>query len=151
MLLVRALNVFWRLVLGPLHLPSVLQLLLQKVLWLMRRLKIDMHIRPLHIRQTLQFHLQLLRHIVTYSQTLLGIHHHIHLHHEPWTRVPCTYGVDLPYLFGMRHRDIRDELLRLGVGCDADQKLEFAVSGVQPQAGDENGEDDGAHGVDPPY
>lgn len=51
----------------------------------------------------------------------------------------------------MRHADVGDPLLHRGVGGDADEQLELAVGGVQPEAGDDEGEDDGAHGVDPPF
>ena len=52
---------------------------------------------------------------------------------------------------GMRHADVGDPLLHLRVGGDADQELELAVGGVQPEGGDGDGEDDGAHWIDPPF
>ena len=46
--------------------------------------------------------------------------------------------------------DVGDELEDIAVGRDADQELELIVGGVQPEAGDEDGKNDGTHGIDPP-
>jgi hypothetical protein len=36
------------------------------------------------------------------------------------------------------------------LGRHADEELKFGVSGAQPEEADEDGEDDGAGGIDPP-
>ena len=51
----------------------------------------------------------------------------------------------------MCHGDVRNPLLHLRVGRDADEELEFGGGGVQPEDGDEAGEEDGADGVDVPF
>ena len=50
----------------------------------------------------------------------------------------------------MSNADVSDPLLNLRVGCHADEELEFAVCGAQPQVRNEAGEHDSAHRVDPP-
>ena len=60
-------------------------------------------------------------------------------------------GIDLANQRRVRHGDIRDPLLHLRVGRHADQELEFAVGGMEPESGDEEREDDGAEGIDPPF
>ena len=42
-------------------------------------------------------------------------------------------------------------MLHLRIGSDADEELEFARGGAQPESGDETGEEDGAGGVDVPF
>jgi hypothetical protein len=37
-----------------------------------------------------------------------------------------------------------------GVGGDTDEELEFLVCRAEPEEGDEDGKDDGTHGIDPP-
>ena len=50
----------------------------------------------------------------------------------------------------MRHGDVGDPLLHLRVGRDPYEELKLAVGGGEPEVGDQDGEHDGAHGVDPP-
>lgn len=116
----------------------------------MRRLIIHMDIRPLHIRQTLQLRLQLLSHIMCLFQTKLPIHHNVDFDNETRARMPCAHGVELGYARVVRHGDVGDVLKEGCVGGDADEELEFLVGGAEPEDGDEDGEDDGAQGVDPP-
>lgn len=116
----------------------------------MARLEIDMHIRPLNIRQTLQLHLQILRHIMCRAQRLVGIHDHIHLDDDARAGMVRAHGVEGEDLRRVRHGDVGDPLLQLRVCRHADEELELLIRGAQPEGGDEDGEDDGAHGVDPP-
>lgn len=51
---------------------------------------------------------------------------------------------------GGARTDIGDPLLQLRIRRHANQEHELSVRGPQPEGGDEAGEDDGAHGVDPP-
>ena len=50
----------------------------------------------------------------------------------------------------MNHTDISDKLLHLSVGSNADEQLELAISGVQPQSTDQHGQNDSTHRIDPP-
>lgn len=50
----------------------------------------------------------------------------------------------------MRHGDVRNVLEEARVCGNADEELELGVSGARPEEGDDGGEDDGAHWVDPP-
>ena len=127
-----------------------LQFLLQKMLRLMRRLVIHMHIRPIHIRQTLQLHLQFLRHIMRRPQRLVLIHHNINLDDQPGPRMPTPYRVKRFDVLTVRHTDVRDELKHFGAGGLADQELELGVCGMEPETGYEDGKEDGTHGIDPP-
>lgn len=121
------------------------------MLRLMTRLEIDVHVRPLHIRQALQLHLQRLGHIVRRPQRLPGVHDHVHLDDDPRPAVVRAHGVELAdHVRGVRHADVGDPLLQRGVGRDADEELELGVGGAEPDGGDEDREEDGAHGVNPP-
>ena len=51
----------------------------------------------------------------------------------------------------MRHGDVGDPLLHLRVGRDPYEELKLAVGGGEPEVGDQDGEHDGAHGVNPPF
>lgn len=127
-----------------------LQFLLQEMLRLVARLEINMHIRPLHIRQALELHLQILGHVVSRAQRLGGVHDHVHLDDDARAGVVRAHGVEGEDLRRVRHGDVRDPLLQLRVRRHADEQLELLVRRAQPEGGDEDGEDDGAHGVDPP-
>ena len=48
-----------------------------------------------------------------------------------------SHGIDSDDVRGMRHGDVGDPLLHLGVGGDTDEELEFAVGGGEPEVGDE--------------
>lgn len=65
--------------------------------------------------------------------------------------MPGTHGVDLPNFLRVCHGDVRDELLCLSVGGDADKQLELRVCCVQPQTGDQDGKDNRASRIDPPH
>ena len=41
-------------------------------------------------------------------------------------------------------------MLHFSIGRDTDQQLELVVRGVQPEYADQDGKDDGAHGINPP-
>ena len=51
----------------------------------------------------------------------------------------------------MRHADIRDPLLHLRVRRHANQELELGVRSMEPEYRDGEGEDDGAHRINPPF
>lgn len=51
-----------------------LELLLQKVLRLVSRLVVNVHVSTLHIWKRLEFDLQLLRHVVGRTKRLIGLH-----------------------------------------------------------------------------
>ncbi len=110
--------------------------LLPKMLRLMTRLKINMHIRPLHMRQTLQLNLQRLRHIMRLPQRASLIHNNIHLNNNPRSTMIRPDSINSDDIRRMRHGDVRDPLLHLRVGGDADEELEFAVGGGEPEVGD---------------
>ncbi len=120
------------------------------MLRLMARLEINMHIRPFHIRQALELHLQILGHIVGGAQRLGGVHDDVDLDDDAGAGMVGAHGVEGEDLGRVRHGDVRDPLLQLRVGRDADEQLELRVRGAQPEGGDEDREHDGAHGVDPP-
>lgn len=50
----------------------------------------------------------------------------------------------------MRHGNVRDMLQEAGIRRDADEKLELRIGCSEPEEGDQDRKDDGAHGVDPP-
>ena len=120
------------------------------MLWLMRRFVVDMDIRPLYIWQRLKLHLQLLRNIMRGTQRFTRLHHNINLNQQSRPRRISPDGINRCDHRRMRHRDIRDQLLHLGIRSYPDEQLELVVCCVQPQASDETGQDDSAHWVDPP-
>lgn len=107
----------------------------------MRRLIINMNIRPLDIRQGLQLELQLLCNIMRRAQRLIRIHDDIDLDHQPGPTVPGADGVDGDDAGRVRDADVGEELLGGGVGGEADEEVEFAVRGPEPEGGDEEGEE----------
>ncbi|OSS48738.1 hypothetical protein B5807_06873 [Epicoccum nigrum] len=116
----------------------------------MIRLVIDVHIGALHIRQALELDLQLLRDVVGGAQAGVGVHDDVDLDDEAGARVVGAHRVDLADGGGVGHGDVGDVLQHGRVGGDADQQLELGVGGAAPQEDDEDGEQHGAHGVDPP-
>ena len=64
--------------------------------------------------------------------------------------MPRPHGVDGDDVWRVGHADVGDQLLGLGVGGHADEELEFLVGGAEPEDDDEQGQNDGAHGIDPP-
>ena len=50
----------------------------------------------------------------------------------------------------MRHGDVGHVLQEAGIRRYADEELEFRVRRPGPKEGDQNGQENGAHGVDPP-
>lgn len=80
------------------------QLLLQKMLRLMCRLIINMHVGPFHIRQGLKFHLQLLGNVVGGLQGVIAVHDDVDLDYETGTGGVGADGVDGCYEWGMGHR-----------------------------------------------
>ena len=46
--------------------------------------------------------------------------------------------------------DIGDELLHFDVGSDANEELEFGIGSPEPEDDDQDREDQGTHGIDPP-
>jgi hypothetical protein len=69
----------------------------------MIRLIINMDIRSLHIRQTLQLDLQLLSDVVRRLETALWIHDDVNFNNEAGTGVVGTHGVDLTDSGGVCH------------------------------------------------
>ena len=64
---------------------------------------INMHIRPLHIGQTLKLNLQLLGHIMSSAQSGLWIHDDVDFDDEAGTAVVGADGVDLEDVGGVCH------------------------------------------------
>ena len=64
--------------------------------------------------------------------------------------MPCSHGVEGFDERRVRHGDIGDVLQEAGIGRDTNQELELGVRGPEPQERDQNGQDDGAHWIDPP-
>jgi len=120
------------------------------MLRLVRNLIIIMHVRPLNLGQTLQFHLQALRHVVRHLQRDIRIKHNIDLDRQPGPTVPGAHRVDLLDQRVVMHSDIRQMLQCFRVCTLADQHVEFGCCGAQPKAGYQDAEDYGAHRVDPP-
>jgi len=120
------------------------------MLGLMRHLVVVVHVRPLHLGQTLQFHLQTLGHVMRDLQRDVRIKHDVDLDRQPGPAVPRAHGVDLLDQRVVVHGDVGQVLQGLGVCALADQHVELAGRGAQPEEGDEHAEDDGAHGVEPP-
>lgn len=61
------------------------------------------------------------------------------------------HGVDAgDELRVVRKADVCDPLLEAGARGDANEEEELAVGGAQPETGNQDGEEDGADGVDPP-
>ena len=116
----------------------------------MRDLIIIVHIRPLDLRQTLQLHLQGLGYIVADSQADFWVEHDVDFDGQTGAAVPGADRIDLSYERVVVHRDVREMLEGFGIGGLADQHVEFGGCGAQPEEGDEDAEDDGAGGVDPP-
>ena len=102
-----------------------LQLFLQEMLRFVARLKVNVHICPLDIRQTFQLHLQLLSHVVRTAQGLRGIHDNIDFHYDARTRVVGANGVNGNNGGRMRHGDVGDPLLHLRVCCHTDKELKL--------------------------
>lgn len=116
----------------------------------MRRLKVHVDVRPLYIRQALQFELQILRDVVRLPQRLVRIHNDINLRNQPRPGVVHPHGVDLLDGRAVRAAHVCDELLGLDAGDNAHQQQELGERGAQPDGRDDQRDDDGAHGVDPP-
>ena len=51
---------------------------------------------------------------------------------------------------GVNEADIRDKLLYFNCGSDTDKEEELVECGVEPDDRDQAGENDSAHGIDPP-
>lgn len=62
-----------------------------------------------------------------------------------------SHGINRNDIRTMRHRDIRDPLLHLGIRGDSNEEEEFRAGGAQPENGDQAGEDDGADRIDVPF
>lgn len=73
------------------------------MLWLMRRLEIDMHIRALHIRQALELRLQFLGDVVRGAQGLGGVHDDVDFDDDARAAVVGAHGVDACDHGGVRH------------------------------------------------
>ena len=117
----------------------------------MPHLPINMDIRALHIRQALEHLLQSLGDIMALAHAAVLVHHDIDLDHHPGPAVIGAHGIDaLDHFSVVCEADIRDPLLQAGRGGDANQEEELVVCGAQPQGGDEQGEEDGPRGINPP-
>ena len=73
------------------------------MLRLMGGLKVDMHIRPLDIRQRLELHLQLLGDIVSGTERLVGVHDDVDLDEETRAGGVGADGVDGGDHWGVGH------------------------------------------------
>lgn len=62
-----------------------------------------------------------------------------------------SHSIDTFDSWRMGEADVGDQLLCFDGGDDADEKEELREGSVQPDDGDEAGDYDGAHGVDPPF
>ena len=72
-----------------------LQLLLQEVLRPVICLVIYMHIRPLHIGQTLQLDLKFFSYIMRSAECRFGVHDDVDFDDEAGAAVVGAYGIDL--------------------------------------------------------
>ena len=69
----------------------------------------------------------------------------------PGTYVVDTDGVNGADVFrGVSHGDVSNELLHVDRRGDADEEQELAKGSVQPDTRDDDGQDSGTHGIDPP-
>ena len=131
----------------------------------MTGLVVNVNIGSLYVRQAFELRLESLGLIVTPLHRLMAVHDDIDLNDDPRPTVVCADGVNSLDVRGVGHgwygsesgtrvaaalTDVGDPLLDLGIGRNANEKLELAIRRVQPECGDEHGEDDGAHRVDPP-
>lgn len=126
------------------------KILFPSMLRLVCRLKVHMHIRPLHIWQTLQFELQFLRNIVGLPERLIRIHDNVHLGDQTGARVVHANGVDLLDGGAVRAAHVRNELLDLHASDHTDKQQEFGKGGAQPDGAHNQGDEDSTHGIDPP-
>lgn len=117
----------------------------------MRRLIVNMDIRPLDIRQALELHLQLLRHVVRLHERRVGVHDDIHLGDEPRARVVRTHRIDLEDGRRVREAHIRDELLDLHARRHTHEEQELGKGRPQPDGRDDDAQEDGTCRVEPPH
>ena len=79
-----------------------------------------------------------------------GVHDDVDLRNQPRAGVVHADGVDALDERRVDQAHVGDELLGLDGGRDADEQEELVECGAQPDGRDQAGEDDSAHGVDPP-
>jgi len=130
---------------------QLLKILLISVFRLVCRLVIDVDVRPLDIREALQLDLQRLGHVVGISQGRVRVHDDVDFGDQSRARVITSDGVDAQDFRGVGQADVRNQLLDLNRGRDAHEEEEFAERGVKPDGRDEDRDEDGAHGIDPPF
>jgi len=111
---------------------------------------VNMDICPFHVWQALQLDLQLLGNIMRISQRGGRIHDNVDFGNQSWARMVDSDRIDSFDRRRVSQANVGDELLSLDGSCNSDKKHKLAEGGVEPDGGDDAGENNGSHRVNPP-